>query len=36
VAGAALGVVMFRRIDDVLFRRIVLAVLLLAGSMLAV
>jgi uncharacterized protein len=36
VAGAALGVVMFRRIDDALFRRIVLAVLLLAGLMLAV
>lgn len=36
VAGAALGVVMFRRIDDALFRRVVLAVLLLAGLMLVV
>jgi len=35
MTGAALGVVMFRRIDDVLFRRIVLSVLLLAGLMLA-
>jgi uncharacterized membrane protein YfcA len=35
IAGAALGVVMFRRIDDVWFRRIVLSVLMLAGLMLA-
>lgn len=36
ISGAALGVVMFRRIDDLWFRRIVLAVLMLAGLMLAV
>jgi uncharacterized protein len=36
VAGAALGVVMFRRINDALFRRVVLAVLLFAGLVLAV
>jgi uncharacterized membrane protein YfcA len=35
-AGAALGVVMFRRIDDAVFRRVVLAVLLLAGLLLVV
>jgi uncharacterized membrane protein YfcA len=34
-AGTALGLVMFRRIDDALFRRILPAVLLLAGLMLA-
>jgi uncharacterized membrane protein YfcA len=36
VAGATLGVVMFRRIDDALFRRAVLAVLLFAGLLLVV
>jgi uncharacterized membrane protein YfcA len=35
-AGAALGVVMFRRINDALFRRAVLAVLLCAGLLLVV
>jgi uncharacterized membrane protein YfcA len=35
-AGAALGVVMFRRIDDAVFRRVVLAVLLFAGLLLVV
>jgi hypothetical protein len=34
-AGTALGLVMFRKLDDALFRRILLAVLLLAGLMLA-
>jgi uncharacterized membrane protein YfcA len=33
-AGAALGVVLFRRIDDARFRRVVLAVLLFAGALL--
>jgi uncharacterized membrane protein YfcA len=35
-AGAALGIVMFRRIDDAVFRRAVLAVLLFAGLLLVV
>lgn len=35
-AGAAIGVMMFRRIDDALFRRAVLVVLLLAGLLLVV
>jgi uncharacterized protein len=35
-AGAMLGVLMFRRIDDALFRRVVLAMLLFAGVGLAV
>lgn len=35
-AGAGLGVLMFRRVDDALFRHIVLAVLLVAGLMLVV
>ena len=35
-AGAALGVLMFRRVDDTLFRHIVLAILLVAGLMLVV
>jgi uncharacterized membrane protein YfcA len=30
-AGTALGIVMFRRVNDVLFRRIILVVLLLSG-----
>lgn len=34
VAGAALGVVMFRRVNDAIFRSIVLAVLMFAGVML--
>jgi uncharacterized membrane protein YfcA len=33
-AGATLGVVLFRRIDDAWFRKIVLAVLLIAGLLL--
>jgi uncharacterized membrane protein YfcA len=33
--GVALGIVMFRKIDDVLFRRVVLAVLIIAGLALA-
>ena len=36
VAGAALGIAKFRRIDDAVFRRAVLAVLLLAGLLLVV
>lgn len=36
VAGAALGIMMFRRIDDAAFRRAVLAVLLFAGLLLVV
>ena len=35
-AGAMLGVAMFRRVDDALFRRVVLAMLLFAGLMLVV
>jgi uncharacterized protein len=34
--GVALGIVMFRKIDDVLFRRIVLTVLIIAGLALAI
>jgi uncharacterized protein len=34
--GVALGVVMFRKINDVLFRRIVLTVLVIAGLALAI
>jgi hypothetical protein len=34
-AGTAIGLIMFRKIDDVLFRRVLLAVLLLAGLTLA-
>jgi hypothetical protein len=30
-AGTALGIIVFRRVDDVLFRRIILAILLCAG-----
>ena len=33
VAGAALGLMMFRRINDALFRRVVLALLLISGLM---
>ena len=36
VAGAALGIVLFRRINDAVFRRAVLAVLLFAGFLLVV
>ena len=35
-AGTAVGVMMFGRVNDVLFRRVVLAVLLVAGLFLVV
>jgi uncharacterized membrane protein YfcA len=35
-AGAALGIILFRRVDDARFRSIVLAVLLVAGLALIV